>query len=242
MKKSVVSLMLITSLALAACGVEQNVPSVSSQNTTQTNSNVVEEKEIKTPNEIYDEFVEKVKAEIVKDEINLEIDGVNIGDVFIYEKQNPVLGYCKADINNDGVLDLLFCENTYDVEGEEGNLYSVVYDAYTVEDGELIQLLDGWARNRFQICEDGTVVKISSGGAAYTYYHLYELTGKEMKFKKEYFTDYVDRDNDKIGWFVSDTDPNADATEDNMISDEEANDFINGLKFVKYELTPFTEE
>lgn len=109
---------------------------------------------------------------------NFDILTDEIGSHFswvIYENQDyETLGYILRDLDGNGVEELIFGEN-----GENG-WDGIVYDLYTIADGEVVHIFDGWARNRYYLCENGCIANESSGGAAYSTYAYYTYEGTEL--------------------------------------------------------------
>ncbi|MBQ8053841.1 MAG: zinc-ribbon domain-containing protein [Lachnospiraceae bacterium] len=83
---------------------------------------------------------------------------------------NPTqLCYCLYDINNDGTKELLIGD---EYTRELGNFYSL----YTQKEGRLIPLItDCFYRTVCWACEDGSVIRYSSGGAFYGEYAVHAL-------------------------------------------------------------------
>lgn len=81
-------------------------------------------------------------------------------DVFWYgETSWQTLGYLIRDLDGDGVDELIFGEN--DETGWDG----FVYNIYTISDGEVVRLIDGWERSIYYLCENGCIAHEWSGSA-----------------------------------------------------------------------------
>lgn len=111
-------------------------------------------------------------------------------------------GYLIKDIDNDGTPELLLGENK--ISGEEGATYDgVIYDLYTVKDGELVHVFDGWSRNRFYLTEDNDIVSDSFGNiwsssAFYGGKIFYRYNNGELEYIEELIYDYEEENKGTI--------------------------------------------
>lgn len=72
------------------------------------------------------------------------------------------LGYLIKDIDGDGIEELIFGGNA---EASTAWYDGIIYDIYTVSNGKLVHVLDGWERSRYFLCEDGTIANEGSDSA-----------------------------------------------------------------------------
>ena len=89
--------------------------------------------------------------------------------------------YLTLDVNNDGIDELLIAETSpsyYELYGESRFF---IIDIYTLHNNEIIWLAAGLYRSNIEICENGTLVNIASGGAQLTGYTYYELTNGALQ-------------------------------------------------------------
>lgn len=85
-------------------------------------------------------------------------------------------GYLIEDIDGNGTEELIFGENG------PGAWDGVIYDLYTIHDGELVHVFDGWDRNRYYLCENGMIANEGSSASdlsVYAYY-VFEGTGLHL--------------------------------------------------------------
>ncbi|MDL2263972.1 hypothetical protein LJC31_04910 [Synergistaceae bacterium OttesenSCG-928-I11] len=82
--------------------------------------------------------------------------------------RDSALGYALADLDGDGVLELL-------LGSMEGLNASAPNSVFTLRDGQPVLLKSFWSRNRGIILEDGTICSVGSGGAADTYLSSFKL-------------------------------------------------------------------
>ena len=87
-------------------------------------------------------------------------------------------GFWLMDLNGDGVDELLLGEDAYyDAE----NSWNAIYAGYTLKDGAAVQFLDGWARNRFSLCEGNYLKNEASSSASDTVVNIYRFDGDKLQ-------------------------------------------------------------
>lgn len=84
------------------------------------------------------------------------------------ETAQDALGWCETDLNGDGVTELIV-----------GN-GSVIYDLYTLSDGQPVLVLSGGERNAYFILEDGRILNQGSNSAASSFTACFRLEGTEL--------------------------------------------------------------
>lgn len=115
-----------------------------------------------------------------QEEYDSEKDLETIGFTYDPFPRDSALGYVLADLNNDGVLELLL--GTID-----GLNDSAPNSIFTLRDGQPVLLASFWNRNRGVVSEDGTIYNVGSGGASNTYLSSFSLdqkTGKLIQMTK----------------------------------------------------------
>ncbi len=80
------------------------------------------------------------------------------------------MGYTLCDFGGDGVPELLI--GTLPGDAEDAGL---LYGGYTVKDGAIVAFLEGWARNRYQLLDDGCFYNAGSGGAMYSMFGAWRI-------------------------------------------------------------------
>ncbi len=147
------------------------------------------------------------------------------------------IAYCVMDVNEDGVEELLIVDSVWT---EPGNVR--ILDMYTLVEGTPVKVIEGWARNRFYLLDDGRIYSSGSGGAAYSNEELLEfapgataLTSKEL-----YFTYPNDNDMYSVGYYYS-GDGIYDVSAATEISEDEFRSFINDCesRMVMFEAKTF---
>ncbi|MCM1286996.1 MAG: hypothetical protein NC240_01710 [Clostridium sp.] len=83
------------------------------------------------------------------------------------------IGYTFYDINEDGLEELIV-----------GEIEGLIFDVYTCQDEQVFLIAQSTERNRFDICKDGIMPTVGSGGAKTTYYIFYvlEAGARELKY------------------------------------------------------------
>lgn len=101
----------------------------------------------------YTSIAERRDVTTLPAQMNLNIPG------FYASGDLSALGYCYYDINSDGTDELLIGPCSADYPAYE------IFDIYTIVSGEVVTVAQGWERNFYAVCPDGTVANNSSGGA-----------------------------------------------------------------------------
>lgn len=96
-----------------------------------------------------------------------ELRALGLSELYGYYNVSNA-GYAFADINNDGVSELLVGE-LYDYTGS-------LIAMYTVKNGEIVCLLNAGERERYTLCSDGLIAYIGSSSASNTEDLTFELT------------------------------------------------------------------
>lgn len=153
------------------------------------------------------------------------------------EERMKAIAYCVKDVNEDGVDELLILDAAYP---EPGNVR--ILDMYTLVEGTTVKVIEGWARDRYYLLNDGMIYRSSSGGAAYSNEELllfeagsYKLTPREL-----YFT-YPKHDDMNDSAFYYSADGVYDVSVATEISAEAFQAFNNDCesKMVKFEAKTF---
>ena len=179
----------------------------------------------------YDEIINKI--------VDVNMDGT--GDLWSkLEEQNickllassSVLeqcGFYLIDLDGDGIEEMLLGENGEDAYD------GVVYEIYSIKDGELIKLCEGGERERYYLCPDNIIYCTGSSGADNTNYEFYEyINGKLVAKTIVIFQGTLDSD---VCWYLCDE--SLDYRTGTPISEAEAEALINMYTYIPIEFTPF---
>ena len=116
------------------------------------------------------------------------------------EERMKAIAFCIKDVNDDGVEELVIVDTSYP---EPGNVR--ILDMYTLVEGTSVRVIEGWARNRFYLLDDGYFFSEGSGGAAYTNVELlrYPSGAVQLSSKELYFTYPKNDDMSDVGFYYS---------------------------------------
>ena len=132
-------------------------------------------------------------------------------------------GYYIADVDQNGTEELLLGVLAEVTPGYTG----MFYDLYTMEDGNLVQIITSGERDRDSLCEDNTIANEGSGSAWTSSYAYYDLVGNQLYIKELVrFDAYYDENNP---WFYSATGDWSDYS--SPITEEAANSIINSYEY-----------
>lgn len=98
------------------------------------------------------------------------------------------LGYLVLDIDKDGTPELLLGENAVS-EDEEYRYDGVIYDLYTIIDGELVHLFGGWPRNRCYLTETNVIACEWASSAFYYGKIFYQYDAGILSYIEELIFD-----------------------------------------------------
>lgn len=173
--------------------------------TEELTTEVVGEEELPTAFEfVLNNIYDSLQLDPTTDEINCVHFSTGIQEAVLSgetaDDRMKAIAYCVKDVNEDGVDELLIIDTVYP---EPGNVR--ILDMYTLVEGTPVKVIEGWARDRYYLLDDGMIYRSSSGGAAYSNEELlsfdagtYQLTSKEL-----YFTYPKDNDMSDCGYYYS---------------------------------------
>ena len=142
------------------------------------------------------------------------------------EERLGKIGYCIEDVSGDGIPELIIGE----INNKSKNAGTRIISLYTTADGETCLAhegrlkINGWARSRYYLLDDGLLYHEGSGGARYSFSSIEEISedGTSVK-KREVFATYI-RENGKerFGNFHLIYDENGDYTVEEKNEDNES--------------------
>lgn len=144
-------------------------------------------------------------------------------------------GYLIKDINGDGIDELILGQN---VTGSE--LYStwdsIIYNIYSMSDGAPVQVLNGWERNRYYLCENGIIANEGISGAGNSNYSYFTFKESKLYLVESVIYDGM-RDADNP-WFYS-TKSVYDAEDAEPINEERATEIRKKYTYERLAFIPF---
>ena len=109
------------------------------------------------------------------------------------------IGYCFYDVDGNGIEELIIADT-----GPEGWNNRILL-MYSLADGKPVLVIDGWARNRYYLLNDGTFYNEGSSSASCTTFATYRMDEKGIGLK---VIDYYHSDSygdSEWGWFHNTT-------------------------------------
>ena len=122
------------------------------------------------------------------------------------------IGYMFYGADGNGIEELIIADT-----GSDGWNNRILL-MYSLLDDKPVLMIDGWARNRYYLLNDGTIYNEGSGGAAHSVFAIFRMAEDEISLKviDYYSSGYYG--NSEWGWFHSTT---GETTEDESEPDEE---------------------
>ena len=215
MKRNVwLAALLALVLILAACGrreapVETETPTPAETESVETETSIPAETETDFA-ALYQAKLQEICDYIAlgnaAEEIPEGLTGVR--ETMIFDEPAAVrgmIGYAITDLSGDGVPELIVA--TMPVEDAEETRCNILA-LYTVQNGAVKLVNEGWARNCWYLLQDGTLYNSGSNGAAYAVDGIYRLAadGSALECVDYYFTyEKTEGDYDDIGVYHNTT-------------------------------------
>lgn len=171
----------------------------------------------------YDELIAQARDVLVNFDGNYpNPKEASFSSVFYPQEDYETLGYLIKDIDGNGVDELIFGANTdgWDNGGWDG----IIYNIYTIVNGEVFRVLDGWERNRYYLCENGCIANESSSSAFESSYSYYTYSGTELNLVESVL--YYSWQDEEHPWFYS-TEDDPDIKNAEPISQDQTTEIMN---------------
>ena len=128
-----------------------------------------------------------------------------------------------ADLDENGIPELMITDGM------------MLYDLYTLKNGEPVKLLTGWERNSYRFCVDNVISNHASSSAFQTSFRFYRLENGELVLADAVVFDAsVDPDHP---WFRSDDGETPGAS----LTEQEANAILDSYENISVAGTPILE-
>lgn len=152
-----------------------------------------------------------------------------------YQGASGGYGYLIEDIDGNGTEELIFGANG------SGASDGVIYDLYTIDDGELVHVFDGGERDRYYLCENGMIANEGSSGASTSVFAYYVFEGTELHLVEAVlYNGWESPDNP---WFYStQTDNCYDLENAEPINEDQAWAIREGYVYAHQTFIPFVEK
>lgn len=191
----------------------------------------------------YDEIIENYRTMIQEKWDASQIFETDYSPVLSYltdaDNAQDTVGYVKMDINGDGEDELLIGETDTELA-----VNRMIFDAYTMKDGQPVQLFVSHERNRYYLCEDESgailVANEASNGAANSAWYYYVVSGTELQVVQGVVYDLAADENNP--WFLT-YDDDWDTSNDESATEEDAQNIIDSYTniYAALDWTPIME-
>lgn len=252
MKKKVImlSMLAITAAMLTACSDKNDaadVPEVSqaeeSTENTDTDSSAEAAEESTENVEEYQNVLDKYKTMITeKWDVSKAFDeGMSsmVSEFCNMDAQDQI-GYTLYDLDADGQPELLIGEMDTELPANR-----IIFDAYTLKDGNAVQIFESESRNRYYLVEDeaGAILIANEGynGAASSGWLYYTVSGDRLTVQQAIMYDAAaDEENP---WFMA-YDDDWDTSNDEPVDEDMAQSVINSYtdNYAKLDWTILVQE
>ncbi|MBS6397202.1 MAG: hypothetical protein KH452_08640 [Clostridiales bacterium] len=158
----------------------------------------------------------------------------------IYVKKDwdyGTLGYLIDDIDGNGTDELIFGGNA---DESDSWFDGIIYDIYTISDGELVHVLNGWERNRYFLCENGMIANEGSGSAFESTNSYFTLEGDVLDLVEAITWTYNGEDETWVYYYMTESEYDTENAE--IISEEQADAVIEKYVYAQIAFIPFAEE
>ena len=140
-------------------------------------------------------------------------------------------GFYVTDLDNDGTPELFLGEK------QSESSVPVFYDLYTIENGELVQVFDGWDRSRYYLSTNNSIIHEGSSSAFQFFTSLnYYRNGQLNLIESVIYDSNANADNP---WRLSTTSEYEVSSSDQLLSEAEAQYKLSQYLYENVELDPF---
>ena len=202
---------------------------------------------------VYEDLISKIKEGLEKGDLKLSELDLSEKTVLPYvpetsedykdNEDNDVYGYLTKDLDGDGTKELILGANSY-IAGTKvplGSYDSVIYDIFTLKDGNLVHVLKANKDERYFFAADGEIFK-EQGGENVTFPicvvgTFYKFAGDKLDIVDGIRCEF-DKETEEDIFYYSTQDPYKDSS--NAVSfekideiiDKRCNEFVEFTKFV----------
>lgn len=156
-------------------------------------------------------------------------------------------GWALDDIDNNGQVELIFGGNLH-------NGGNQIYNIYTLFNDDVVQVTEGWNRNIYELCTDGTIANYWSSSSSEYGNNYYQYSDCKLQLVESIaFLDWSSPNYEYTQWYYSDQfssqsllTPNPSGTYFDLnpefipISDEKAEAIIENRNYALLNFTPFS--
>ena len=140
-------------------------------------------------------------------------------------------GWLLRDLDGDGIPELL-------LGADWGDGHSVIFNIYRLDGAKAVRVVDGWNRNRWYLCTDGSLANEGSSSAFESSYSYYRYTSGELQHLETLL--YLDGGSGGSPWRYSvTTDQYVNSGDFHSVTEAEATAVMDKYTHETLILTPF---
>ena len=140
-------------------------------------------------------------------------------------------GWLLRDLDGDGIPELL-------LGADWGDGHSVIFNIYRLDGAKAVRVVDGWNRNRWYLCTDGSLANEGSSSAFESSYSYYRYTSGELQHLETLL--YLDDGSGSSPWRYSVTaDQYVNSGDFHSVTEAEATAVMDKYTHETLILTPF---
>ena len=140
-------------------------------------------------------------------------------------------GWLLRDLDGDGIPELL-------LGADWGDGHSVIFNIYRLDGAKAVRVVDGWNRNRWYLCTDGSLANEGSSSAFESSYSYYRYTSGELQHLETLL--YLDGGSGGSPWRYSvTTDQYVSSGDFHSVTEAEATAVMDKYTHETLILTPF---
>lgn len=178
----------------------------------------------------YEEIVQKYYDGILSHWTMQEYNENGLAYITYTIENTDDFGYYIVDVDEDGTEELIL--GAVSKNGYNG----MVYDLYTMKDGNLVQIMTSGERDRYYLCENNEIANEGSGSAMTSSWAYYSLISGELVMKEHILYDaYYDAENP---WFYSTSDEWSDYS--SPVTEDAARSMIASHEYMEIPYTPLS--
>lgn len=140
-------------------------------------------------------------------------------------------GWLLRDLDGDGIPELL-------LGADWGDGHSVIFNIYRLDGAKAVRVVDGWNRNRWYLCTDGSLANEGSSSAFESSYSYYRYTSGELQHLETLL--YLDDGSGGSPWSYSvTTDQYVNSGDFHSVTEAEATAVMDKYTHETLAFTPF---